>query len=54
MPFYDRSSLIERAVDTLRTALIEEILLVTLAHVDLPDALPVDPDRHAFRCRWRC
>src|SRR5687767_8819683 len=33
VPFYDRSSLIERAVDTLRTALIEEILLVTFAHV---------------------
>jgi len=33
VPFYDRSSLIERAVGTLRTALIEEILLVTLAHV---------------------
>ncbi len=33
VPFYDRSRLIERAVSTLRTALIEEILLVTLAHV---------------------
>jgi Cu(I)/Ag(I) efflux system membrane protein CusA/SilA len=33
VPFYDRSSLIERAVGTLRTALVEEILLVTLAHV---------------------
>src|SRR5687767_7831508 len=33
VPFYDRSSLIERAVGTFRTALIEEILLVTLAHV---------------------
>ena len=33
VPFYDRSSLIERAVGTLRTALIEEIILVTLAHV---------------------
>ena len=33
LPFYDRSGLIERAVGTLRTALIEEILLVTLAHV---------------------
>ncbi len=32
-PFYDRSDLIEQAVDTLRTALIEEIALVTLAHV---------------------
>jgi Cu(I)/Ag(I) efflux system membrane protein CusA/SilA len=31
--FYDRSDLIERAVGTLRTALIEEVLLVTLAHV---------------------
>jgi len=31
--FYDRSSLIHHAVDTLRHALIEEILLVTLAHV---------------------
>jgi copper/silver efflux system protein len=33
VPFYDRSELIEQAVDTLRRALIEEILLVTLAHV---------------------
>jgi copper/silver efflux system protein len=33
MPFYDRSSLIRHAVDTLRSALIEEIILVTLAHV---------------------
>jgi Cu(I)/Ag(I) efflux system membrane protein CusA/SilA len=31
--FYDRSSLINHAVDTLRHALIEEIILVTLAHV---------------------
>ncbi|MBZ5654233.1 MAG: CusA/CzcA family heavy metal efflux RND transporter [Acidobacteriia bacterium] len=31
--FYDRSSLIRHAVDTLKHALIEEILLVTLAHV---------------------
>src|SRR4051794_26965940 len=33
VPFYDRSDLIERTVDTLRHALLEEILLVTLAHV---------------------
>jgi copper/silver efflux system protein len=33
VPFYDRSDLIEQAVDTLRTALLEEIALVTLAHV---------------------
>src|SRR5688572_28364603 len=32
-PFYDRSDLIEQAVGTLRTALLEEIALVTLAHV---------------------
>src|SRR5262245_16662165 len=32
-PFYDRSALIEQAVGTLRTTLIEEIALVTLAHV---------------------
>ncbi|MCF3651119.1 efflux RND transporter permease subunit [Synoicihabitans lomoniglobus] len=32
-PFYDRSSLIERAIDTLKGALTEEILLVTLAHI---------------------
>ncbi|MBE2204862.1 MAG: efflux RND transporter permease subunit [Chthoniobacterales bacterium] len=31
--FYDRSSLIERTIGTLKHALIEEILLVTLAHV---------------------
>jgi Cu(I)/Ag(I) efflux system membrane protein CusA/SilA len=33
VPFYDRSELIEQAVDTLRRALVEEIALVTLAHV---------------------
>ena len=33
VPFYDRSKLIEQAVGTLRTALVEEIALVTLAHV---------------------
>ncbi len=33
MPFYDRSALIEQAVGTLRVALLEEIVLVTLAHV---------------------
>src|SRR6266581_1871837 len=31
--FYDRSTLINHAVETLRSALIEEIILVTLAHV---------------------
>jgi copper/silver efflux system protein len=33
VPFYDRSQLIGATVDTLRHALIEEIILVTLAHV---------------------
>ena len=33
VPFYDRSNLIERSIDTLRSALLEEIALVTLAHV---------------------
>ncbi len=33
VPFYDRSDLIEQAVDTLRGALIEEVVLVTLAHI---------------------
>jgi len=33
VPFYDRSILIDHAVDALRHALIEEIILVTLAHV---------------------
>ncbi len=33
VPFYDRSELIEGTVDTLRHALIEEIILVTLAHI---------------------
>jgi Cu(I)/Ag(I) efflux system membrane protein CusA/SilA len=33
VPFYDRGVLIDHAVDTLRHALIEEIILVTLAHV---------------------
>jgi len=31
--FYDRSELIDRTVDTLRIALTEEIILVTLAHI---------------------
>lgn len=33
LPTYDRSDLIDRTLDTLRHALIEEILLVTLAHI---------------------
>ena len=33
VPFYDRSALIARATGTLRRALLEEILLVTLAHI---------------------
>ena len=33
VPFYDRSALIDQTTDTLRRALVEEILLVTLAHV---------------------
>ena len=32
-PFYDRSTLIERTIATLKHALIEEIILVTLAHI---------------------
>jgi Cu(I)/Ag(I) efflux system membrane protein CusA/SilA len=33
VPFYDRSELVGKAVATLRVALLEEIALVTLAHV---------------------
>ena len=33
VPFYDRSELIDSSIDTLRHALIEEIILVTLAHI---------------------
>ena len=33
VPFYDRSTLIEQSVDTLRHTLLEEIALVTVAHV---------------------
>ena len=33
VPFYDRTELINRATDTLKVALLEEILLVTLAHI---------------------
>jgi len=33
VPFYDRSTLIAQAIDTLRVTLLEEIGLVTLAHV---------------------
>ncbi len=32
-PFYDRSDLIDRAIDTLKGALTEEIILVVLAHI---------------------
>ncbi len=32
-PFYDRTQLIGRATDTLKRALVEELILVTLAHV---------------------
>jgi len=32
-PFYDRSTLIERTIDTLKHALLEEIILVTIAHI---------------------
>ena len=33
VPFYDRTQLIDRATGTLKRALIEELLLVTLAHI---------------------
>ena len=33
VPFYDRSNLIEQTIETLRHALLEEIVLVTLAHI---------------------
>jgi Cu(I)/Ag(I) efflux system membrane protein CusA/SilA len=33
VPFYDRSTLIDQAVSTLQSALLEEIALVTLAHI---------------------
>jgi copper/silver efflux system protein len=32
-PFYDRSELINQTINTLRIALTEEIILVTLAHI---------------------
>ena len=32
-PFYDRSELIDRSLDTLKQTLMEEIILVTLAHI---------------------
>jgi Cu(I)/Ag(I) efflux system membrane protein CusA/SilA len=32
-PFYDRSELIERTINTLKHALTEEVILVTLAHI---------------------
>ncbi len=32
-PFYDRSELIDRTIATLKHALIEEVILVTLAHI---------------------
>lgn len=41
VPFYDRSDLIEQAVDPLRYALVEEIILVTLALMHLRSILIV-------------
>lgn len=32
-PFYDRSELIDRTIETLKHALVEEVILVTLAHI---------------------
>jgi len=46
VPFYDRSTLIDHAVDTLRHALIEELILVTLAHVLFSVAFPQHPGGH--------
>jgi len=46
VPFYDRSELIEATVDTLRHALIEEVILVTLAH-HLSASFSKHPDRNA-------
>ena len=61
VPFYDRSELIEQAIDTLRAALIEEILLVTLAHIVFLMHFRSILDRHAAaaagradRRSWRC
>ena len=57
VPFYDRSTLIEQSVDTLRHALLEEIAAGHARARRLPDALPLDPDRHdsaaagGARCR---
>ena len=47
MPFYDRSDLIDRAIDTLERALLEEIDPRLAGARHLPAALPLDPDRHA-------
>ncbi len=33
VPFYDRTQLINQATDTLKRSLIEEFILVTLAHI---------------------
>ncbi len=44
-PFYDRSSLIDRTIETLRHALIEEIILVITRSHHLPLALPQHSDR---------
>jgi copper/silver efflux system protein len=33
VPFYDRTQLIDRATETLKHALIEELILVTIAHI---------------------
>ncbi len=51
--FYDRSELIDRTIDTLKHALTEEIILVTLAHIIFLFHFRSHPHRHACRCRSR-
>jgi Cu/Ag efflux pump CusA len=41
VPFYDRSALIERAANTLRHALIEEVVIVTLVNIYLGGGVTV-------------
>jgi len=52
-PFYDRSDLIDRAIETLKHTLWEAVILVTLMPRHLPLPLPQHPHRHPAAARLR-
>ena len=52
---YDRSDLIDRAIGTLRDALVEEAIVVALVILAVPAPLPLARSCRSSRCRsrWR-